>query len=179
MTPLRRLPYLALVLLAACGKSEAKKGEEIKNCSAISLDAPGISTCLIVQYRWDSAMALTAARTRQRELDSIAAFQRDSAWALEAAKHTKDLSGCIKDGGDVSRCLQDNHGWDAEHAAAAFDSLWHHDAPKHRDAIRACQRQRKSNVSSCLVLYYKWDSKHALAVGDSLERERMRAIKSR
>jgi len=181
MSVLRWVPrvLVAGLVAGACGKSEAKKGEEIKNCSAISLDAPGISTCLIVQYRWDSATALVAARARQHELDSIATFQRDSLWTIDAAKHRTDLSACVKDGGDIGRCLQDNHGWDPDHASAAFDSVWHHDAAKHRDAVRACQRQRKSNVSSCLVLYYKWDSKHALALGDSLERERMKAIKAR
>jgi hypothetical protein len=173
---------LVLIALAAtsCGKSEARKRQEVKDCGAISLDAPGISRCLVAQFRWDSATAQRAGVARQRELDSIAAFQRDSAWALDAKRHHQELAQCAARGGDVARCLGDNYGWDDRRAAATFDSLWQRDAAKHRDAVRFCERQkRKANMASCLMLQYQWDSKHALALQDSIERAKIRALQNR
>jgi hypothetical protein len=172
-------PVTLLVLLTGCAKPEATKREEIRNCSAISLDAPGISACLIAQYHWREADAQTAGRVEEHALDSIAGFERDSAWHADASKHREELGSCARGGGDVERCLEDNDGWAPERAAAAFDSLWRTETPGHRDEIRRCEAQRKTNVGSCLILYYKWDPKHALAVSDSLERAKMRAASHR
>jgi len=171
--------------LALCGlavascKSEGKKREEVRNCSAISLDAPGIARCLVAQYRWKEREAGPAARVRQRELDSIGTFQRDSAWRLDAARHRQELSRCAAAGGDVARCLQENFGWDPERAGGTSDSVWHAEATRHRSEVQACERQRKSSVGSCLMLYYKWDPRHALALDDSIARAKIRAQNSR
>lgn len=172
---------VALLGLAAvsCGKSEAKLHQEIKSCSAISLDAPGISKCLVAQFKWDSLKATAAGVTRQRELDSIAAFQKDSIWKADEKAHRKELADCASGGGDLARCLENTHGWDEQRAVTIADSLWRREAPKHRSQIQNCQRQRKSSVGSCLILYYKWDSKRALALDDSIERAKAKAWKSR
>ena len=63
---------IALLGLAAvsCSKSAAKLDRELKDCSAISLDAPGIARCLVAQFKWDSAKATAVGVARQHELDS-------------------------------------------------------------------------------------------------------------
>jgi hypothetical protein len=170
---------LACVALASCGKSEAKKREEIDSCGTNSLDAAGISLCLVAEFRWDSGEAKVAGLARERQLDSLAAWRRDSAWHAGAKQHRDELARCAASGGDVARCLENTYNWDEPHAVATFDSVWRHEAPKHRDQIKGCQRQRKSNLGSCLMLYYKWDPKHALALADSLERAKIKALRSR
>ena len=172
---------LALLSLAtvSCSKSEAKRRQDVKDCSAITLDAPGISRCLVAQFKWAPAKATEAAVARQRELDSIAAFQRDSIWQAGAKAHREQLAACATGGGDLARCLENTAGWDEQRAVATSDSLWRADAPKHRSQIQACQRQRKSSVGSCLILYYKWDPKRAFALADSVERAKMKAFRSR
>jgi hypothetical protein len=172
---------LALLSLAAlsCSKSEAKLRREVKDCSAITLDAPGISRCLVAQFRWAPAKATEAGVARQRELDSIAAFRRDSAWRVDAKAHRQELAGCATGGGDLARCLENAHGWDAQRAAATAESLWQRDAPKRRTQIQTCQRQRTSSVGSCLMLYYKWDPRRALAFDDSVARAKIKASNSR
>jgi hypothetical protein len=167
------------VAVAGCGKSEGKKREEVLNCSATSIDAKGISACLVALYRWKEHDASVAAQARQHEVDSTAAFQRDSAWHIDAAKHRQELAKCADARGDVAECLEDNFAWDAERATAAFDSLWRAEGSSHRGQIQTCVRQRKSSVGSCLMLYYKWDPKHALALGDSIERAKMKALNNR
>jgi hypothetical protein len=172
---------LALLSLTAvsCGKSATKLGQEVRDCSAITIDAPGISRCLVAQFRWAPAKATAAGVARQRELDSIAAFRKDSAWQADAKAHRLELAGCATGGGDLARCLENAHGWDAQRAAATTDSLWRQEAPKRRSEIQTCQRQRQSTVGSCLMLYYKWDSKHALAFDDSVMRAKIKASNSR
>lgn len=176
-------PTITLALLCfagvSCSKSEAKLRKEVQDCSAITLDAPGISRCLVSQFKWAPAKAAQAGVARQRELDSIAAFRRDSMWQADAKRHRADLADCATGGGDVARCLSDIHGWDLEHAVASADSLWREETPKHRTQIQACQRQKKSSVGSCLILYYKWTPKRAFALADSVERARMRSYKNR
>jgi hypothetical protein len=172
---------LAFCCLAAlsCGRSEATKREEIRNCSAISLDAPGISRCLVAQYRWKEGEATVAGAARQRELDSVATFQRDSAWRVDAPRHREEFAKCRSAGGDVARCLEGTYGWDPERAAANADSVWRREASKHRSELQACERQRKSSVGSCLMLYYKWDPQRALGVDDSIARAKVAAQNSR
>jgi hypothetical protein len=170
---------LAGLALAACGKSEKVKRTEIENCSAITLDAAGISRCLAQQYSWKAADAAKAAQTRQHELDSIATRQRDSSWKIDETRHGKDVTTCAAEHGDIGRCLTDRYGWDAPHAAAAFDSVWRHDAPRHAKEIQACQRRPTLRLGSCLQLYYKWDPKHALALDDSLARAKLKAPQRR
>jgi hypothetical protein len=176
ITPAHLLFTLAVL---SCSKSEAKLHQEVKDCSAITLDAPGISRCLVAQFKWAPAKAAQAGLVRQRELDSVAAFTRDSAWRVDAKAHRQELAGCATGGGDMARCLENAHGWDEQRAVASADSMWRQEAPKHRTQIQACQRQRKSSVGSCLILYYKWDPKRAFALADSMERAKMKAFKNR
>src|SRR5256885_14901276 len=97
--------------LALCGlavascKSEGKKREEIRNCSAISFDAPGIARCLVAQYRWKQSAAAAAGQARQHELDSIATVQRDSLWRIDAARHPEGLQRRGAAGGAAAGCL--------------------------------------------------------------------------
>jgi hypothetical protein len=167
---------MVATLVWACGKSEAKRRSEIESCSAITLDAAGISNCLMAQYRWKPDAAGAAGKARQHELDSAAAHQRDSLWTLTGAQHRRDLASCMARAGDVSRCLTDNYAWDPGRATTAFDSVWHLDGRKHQQEVAACRKQGNANPSNCLMLYYKWDPKHAIAINDSLERARIRAM---
>jgi len=169
---------LSSLVLASC-KTEARKRAEIRNCSAISFDAPGIARCLVAQYRWKQSAAAAAGQARQHELDSIATVQRDSLWRIDAARHREELSRCAAAGGDVSRCLQENFAWDPDRAGATFDSVWRAEGTKHHTQFQACARQRASSIGSCLMLYYKWDPKHALALDDSIARAKIRALNSR
>jgi len=166
---------ITVALAAGCAKPEAKKRDEMRNCSAISLDAPAITACLETQYHWNDVEAKTAGETQQHEMDSVAAFQRDSAWHADAVRHRAELRKCAAAAGDVGACLEDSYAWEPGRASAAFDSLWRTDASIHRLQIRRCAAQRKSSVGSCLMLYYKWDPKHALALTDSLERAKIAA----
>jgi hypothetical protein len=177
---MRRFPTtVALLGLAvlSCGKSATRLRQEVKDCSAISLDANGISACLIAQFRWKEPKAQAAGIARQRELDSIAVFQRDSLWHLGAQAHRQQLTSCGNAGGDVVRCLANNYGWDEAHAVAGADSLWRRDGSKHRMEVQRCQKQKKSSVGSCLILYYKWDTKRAFALDDSIARAKVKAMK--
>src|SRR6266566_1463154 len=112
--------WLAAALTAAalaCFKTAAKKAAEVRECSRITMDAQGAAQCLVLQYKWKQAAALTA---------------------------------------------------------ATADSLWRHDASKHRQEVTSCTRQRKMQAGSCLQLYYKWSPERALAVDDSIRRAQMR-----
>jgi hypothetical protein len=166
---------LVSVLLAACGKSAKTRHNEIENCSAITLDAAGITKCLTEQYRWKTSDAVAAGQARQHQLDITAQHQRDSVWTVGTARHRAELATCSSQGGDVGRCLTDRYGWDADHATAAFDSVWNRQSSRHVQEIRTCQRKTNLRLGSCLQLYYKWDPRHALALDDSLERAKMRA----
>jgi hypothetical protein len=179
---MRRFPTtVALLSLAAlsCGKSATRLRREVKDCSAISLDAAGISACLVAQFKWAEPKAAAAGVARQHELDSIAKFQADSLWQMDAKAHRQQLAGCAAAGGEVARCLENNYGWDGQRAVATVDSLWRQDAATHRSQVQRCQRQKKSSVGSCLILYYKWDSKRAFALDDSIARAKVKAMNSR
>jgi len=166
----------AAVALAAagCGKSAAKKAAEVRECSAITMDAKGAAQCLVLQYKWKQAEALTAATRYQQEQDSIAQLHADSAWRADAARHRDEVSRCGKDpSGEIARCLV-SYGWAAARANATADSLWRHDAPRHREELTKCAHNRQIPVGSCLQLYYKWSPERALAVDDSIRRAQMR-----
>jgi len=169
--------WLAAVVAAAalgCFKSAAKKAAEVRECSRITMDAKGAAQCLVLQYKWKQAAALTAATTYQQEHDSLAQLHADSSWRAEAARHRKETAQCAKDpSGDMTRCLM-GYGWAEARAMATEDSLWRHDAPTHRQEVATCIRQRKMQAGSCLQLYYKWSPGRALAVDDSIRRAQMR-----
>jgi len=164
---------LTLTLLA-CGKSTAKKAAEVRECSAITMDAKGAAQCLVLQYKWKQPAALAAATRYQQTQDSTAQLRADSGWRADAARHQRETASCAKDpSGEVARCLV-GYGWADARAAAAADSLWHRDGSKHRTELSACTRQRKMQPGSCLQLYYKWSPTRALAVDDSIGRAKMK-----
>src|SRR5205814_7912965 len=108
----------------ACFKSAARKAAEVRECSRITMDAAGAAQCLVLQYKWRQAAALTAATQYQHEQDSIAQLHADSTWRAEAARHKKEIADCAKDpSSDMARCLV-GYGWAEARAAATSDSLW-------------------------------------------------------
>ena len=171
-----RSRFTAALTLAvlACGKSAAKKAAEVRECSAITMDAKGAAQCLVLQHKWSQTEALTAATAYQRQQDSISQSRADSSWRADAGRHTREISECAKDpSGDVARCLV-GYGWADARAARASDSLWRHDAAKHKNELTKCVVQRKMQPGACLQLYYKWSPERALAVDDSIGRARMK-----
>ena len=167
---------VATLMLAAlgCGKSEAKKLTEVRECSRITMDAQGAAVCLVKQFRWKETEALAAATRYQQEQDSLAQSHADSAWRADAARHKKEVAQCAADpSGEVARCLV-GYGWADARAGAAADSLWRHDAPTHHSQVTRCTRQRQMQAGACLQLYYKWSPERALAVDDSIRRAQMR-----
>ncbi|HEY6208827.1 MAG TPA: hypothetical protein VIW28_07200 [Gemmatimonadales bacterium] len=169
-----RFAILLGLPVLGCGKSEAKKREEVRSCSAITMDAPGAAECLVLQYRWRKAPAESAAAAYERQRDSVAQFKADSAWRANAAAHARELERCAADpSGEVMRCLV-SFGWADGRARASADSLWRHDAPQHREQVLTCARQRKMQAGACLQLYHKWSPERALAVDDSIRRAKLR-----
>jgi hypothetical protein len=170
----RFITALTLALLA-CGKSAAKKAAEVRECSAITMDAKGAAQCLVLQHKWSQTEALTAATAYQRQQDSIAQSRADAAWLADAARHNREIADCAKDpSGDVARCLV-GYGWADPRAAAAADSLWRRDAAKHKSELTTCVVQSRLQLpGACLQLHYKWSPERALAVDDSIRRARMR-----
>jgi len=171
-----RSRFTAAVTLAllACGKSPTKKAAEVRECSAITMDAKGAAQCLVLQYKWKQTEAITAATAFQQHQDSINQSRADSSWRADEGRHAKEAAACAKDpSGEVSRCLV-GYGWADARAAAAADSLWRHDAAKHKSELTTCVVQRKMQPGACLQLYYKWSPERALAVDDSIRRARMR-----
>ncbi|HYT03363.1 MAG TPA: hypothetical protein VEM13_00610 [Gemmatimonadales bacterium] len=164
------LPGLAV----ACSKSEAKKLEEVRACTAITMNTPGAANCLVLQYKWKKKDALAYAQRFQHEQDSIAQVKADSTWRADAGKHQKEVDQCAVDpSGEVVRCLI-GFGWAEARAKATEDSLWRHDASRHRDQLLTCTHQRKMQAGACLQLYYKWSPERALAVDDSVRRAQLR-----
>ena len=169
-----RFAILLVLPVLGCGKSEAKKREEVRSCSRITMDVPGAALCLVKEYRWRKAPAESAAAAYERQRDSIAQFKADSAWRVDAAVHVRELERCADDpSGEVMRCLV-SFGWADGRARAAADSLWRHDAPQHREQVLTCTRQRKMQPGACLQLYHKWSPERALAVDDSIRRAKLR-----
>src|SRR5438034_766184 len=72
----------------ACFKSAAKKAAEVRECSRITMDAKGAAQCLVLQYKWNQAAAVTAATTYQQEQDSIAQLHRSEEHTSELQSHS-------------------------------------------------------------------------------------------
>lgn len=161
----------AVVLLGACGKKHDRRSEVVE-CSGISLDAKGTTQCLVQLYHWTIADAQKAANARAMELDSLKGWREDSVWALDAAKHRKDLQTCNRGSDQLKDCLL-VAGWPLSRVTHAVDSSWSAEMPKHRRELQACMAKKDFNLSSCLTLYYKWDSDRALATADSVTRARL------
>src|SRR5256885_14441194 len=149
----------------ACFKSAAKKAAEVRECSRITMDAQGAAQCLVLQYKWKQAAALTAATTYQGEQAAIAQLHADSTWRAEAARHKREVTDCAKDpSGDLARCLV-GYGWAEARAAATADSLWRHDASKHRQEVATCTRQRKMQAGAGLPPHFQVGPQRAAAGG--------------
>jgi hypothetical protein len=161
----------AVALVGACGKKRNKRAEVVE-CSSISLDAKGTAQCLVQLYQWKIVDAQRAATERHRELDSLKTWREDSAWAIERAKHKRDLENCRKAPDQLTNCLL-VAGWPLARVERTSDSLWNAELPTHKRELQACQAKRDMNLSSCLTLYYKWDNDRALATADSLARVRL------
>src|SRR5207244_11513712 len=97
-----RFAILLVLPVLGCGKSEAKKREEVRSCSRITMDAPGAALCLVKEYRWRKAPAESAAAAYERQRDSIAQFKADSAWRVERSEERRVGKEC--------RCR-----WETEH----------------------------------------------------------------
>jgi hypothetical protein len=162
---------LAIVVLGACGKKRSMRAEVVE-CSSISLDAKGTAQCLVQLYRWKVEDAQRAATERHREVDSLKTWKDDSVWALDAAKHGRDLQACRRGSEQLNNCLLVS-GWPLARVRAAVDSVWTSELPKHRRELQTCMSKRDVNLSSCLTLYYKWDSERALSTADSVTRVRL------
>src|SRR3954469_4526735 len=103
----RALPFIVIALLvasSACAKKSSRRAE-IVECSSISLDAKGTTQCLVQLHGWKVAEATRAAMARQHELDSLKTWREDSAWAVESAKHKRDLENCRKTPDQITNCL--------------------------------------------------------------------------
>jgi hypothetical protein len=168
---LKILAFCTLAGVAACSKKPTRRGQVVE-CSSISLDAKGTTECLVQLYHWSPADAHKAATDRAQELESIKAHQDDSVWALDQAKHRRDLQSCRSSDDQLKNCLL-VAGWPLHRVNAAQDSIWTADLPKHRHELQTCMAKRDFNLSSCLTLYYKWDSDRALATADSVTRARL------
>src|SRR5207244_12980710 len=81
----------------ACVKSPAKKAAEVRECSRITMDAKGAAQCLVLQYKWKPAQALTAATSYQQEQDAVAQSRADSTWRADAARHQRADGGATMD----------------------------------------------------------------------------------
>jgi hypothetical protein len=168
--------WCVAVLLAAlaCGKSESRRREEVRACSAITMDAAGAANCLVLQYKWKKNQALAAATRFAHEQDSLEQVKADSAWRADRGRHVKEISQCAADpSGDMTRCLL-GYGWAEERARATEDSSWRANTSQHRQEVASCSRRRDMQAGACLQLYYKWSPGRALAVDDSIRRAKMR-----
>jgi hypothetical protein len=163
---------VALVFVAACGRSEAERQRAVARCSENSSDELEIQLCLETEYSWKTDEAAPAAAARAHELDSLEALRADSLWALSGARRRDEVRQCA--GPELPRCLLTRFGWPEERARAAADSVWSADDAAHRREVQACAHERQANVGSCLMLRYKWPPDRALAVYDSIQRARMR-----
>ena len=160
------------VAILGCGKKR-ELSAEVRECSAIALDANATAQCLVQLYKWTPADARRAAVARHRELDSLKRWQEDSVWALGAAKHKADLAACRRNAQTpLEDCLL-AAGWPLPRVTATADSVWQSNSAEHRREVQACQRRRDVNLASCLTLYYKWESDRALHTADSITRERL------
>jgi predicted small secreted protein len=169
-TPLAVL--MTALTLAGCSKTERGQAQDVERCSAVNTQAQLIALCLISDYGWNEADADAAAKVREHQLDSARAFQLDSIWSLDAAKHHEEWRRCSGDPQRMVECLI-LFGWPEERAVAAEESAWRADAPRHQRELQDCvRRQRGANIASCLMLYYKWPDRRALLANDSVQRAR-------
>ncbi len=164
------VPVAVALALAGCSKTERGQAQDVERCSAVNTQAQLIALCLISDYGWNEADADAAASVRERQLDSARAFHMDSVWSMDAAKHREEIRRCPD--ATMVDCLI-LFGWPEERAAAAAESTWRAEAPRHQREVQDCvRRQRGANIASCLMLYYKWPDRRALRANDSMQRLR-------
>lgn len=165
---------LSVLAAFACAeqKTEAMRREEIAACSRVNSQAELIALCLEAEHDWDDTAAARVAQVRATELDSIRAWQEDSAWNSDSNKHRADIRGCSS--GDRMRGCLRLRGWPDARAARTADSLWRKDAARHLLQVRSCLNRREGPIAACLVLHYQWSNERALATQDSVRRAQMR-----
>ncbi|HEV8263714.1 MAG TPA: hypothetical protein VGQ06_02105 [Gemmatimonadales bacterium] len=173
--PVPLLGLLAVATLAGCGRKRDVQAQ-VRECSAISLDARSTAQCLVQLYQWKADEATRAAIARHHEMDSLKTWQQDSVWNLTATKHRNDLANCRRSADPLDRCLI-VAGWPLARVHATADSLWQAELPEHRRELQTCQARRDVNLASCLTLYYKWDSDRALRTADSITRARLGGVR--
>lgn len=166
------LLLLGATATTACHRTsrELVRQQEIKTCTAISVDVAGAAECLVRLHDWKPAEATAAARAYQRVVDSTHARQEDSVWTIDAPAHRRDVERCK--GHDMASCLT-LAGWSDAHAKQATDSVWDRNKARHTRELADCARRSRGNPAPCLMLSYQWDSDRAQAAGDSIMRARM------
>jgi len=167
-----RLLLLCAAGAAGCNRTsrELARLQEVRTCTAISVDNAGAAECLVRMHNWKPAEAMAAARRYQRVVDSTRARQEDSLWTMDAAAHRRDVERC--QGHDMAQCLT-LAGWSEAHAKQATDSVWDRNKDRHTRELTDCARRSRGNPAPCLMLSYQWDSDRAQAAGDSIMRARM------
>src|SRR5262245_58100398 len=97
---------LGVAVVAACSKrkTEAVQRQEVLECSRVNSQAELIALCLTSDHKWEDSAADRAGRGRAHELDSLRAWQEDSAFNVDLVQHKKDIRECST--GDVMHeCL--------------------------------------------------------------------------
>lgn len=170
-----RAALAAVIFVAAVACTKRKTDEvlrqEVLECSRVNSQAELIALCLATDHDWEDTAAQRAGRGRAHELDSILAWQQDSAFNVDSLQHRKDIRECSS--GDVMRDCLKLRGWPGDRATRTADSLWRKDAARHLLQVRSCAGQRREPVASCLVLHYRWSSQRALATQDSAQRAQL------
>ena len=167
-----RLLLLGAAGAAACHRTsrELARQQQVRTCTAISVDVAGTVECLVRMHDWKRPEALAAARAYQRVVDSTRAQSEDSLWTIDAAAHRRDVERCK--GHEMADCLR-LAGWSDAYAKHATDSVWDRNKDRHTGELADCARRSRGNPASCLMLSYQWDSDRAQATGDSIMRARM------
>ena len=168
----RTVVAVLLLGLLGCGKSEEKRREEVARCGGLSSDADVIAVCLMTEHKWKERPADSAGKREAFRIDSMRIAQEAMLWNADSERHKAALKTCAKTN-DVRECLLVNHGWPADRATRAADSLWARDGQTHARQIRSCTRAQ-GPVASCLMLNYKWNAARAMATEDSVRRARLR-----
>ncbi len=174
---IRAMPRTAVVAvlllgLLGCGKSEEEKRDEVARCGGLSSDADVIAVCLMTEHKWKDGPADSAGKREAFRLDSMRAAQEAAMWNSDSVRHKAALKACNATN-DAKECLLVRHGWPADRAARAAESVWARDAATHGRQIRSCSRSQ-GPIASCLMLNYKWNAPRAMATEDSVRRARLR-----
>ena len=168
----RTVVAVLLLGLLGCSKSEEERRDEVARCGGLSSDADIIAMCLMTEHKWKDAPADSAGKREAFRIDSMRTVQEAAMWASDSVRHKAALKACSATN-DARECLLVRHGWPADRATRAADSMWARDASTHGRQIRSCSRSQ-GPIASCLMLNYKWNAPRAMATEDSVRRARLR-----